>query len=122
MKSSVGIIFLLCIPMLCPLVGCFAPEKPSLTSDDPALKIPAMAKSGADKDEKAVGQLVKDLNNDDPAVRFYAITALKEITGNSFDYRYYEDDLERLPALKRWQEWLATRKAGATQPSATNSR
>jgi len=111
------------ILLLFPTIGgCFSPEKPSLASNDPALKIPAMKEVAREHDEKALKQLVKDLDSDDPAVRFYAIRTLKEITGESFDYRYYEDDLERLPALKRWQEWLATRKAGATQPSATNSR
>jgi hypothetical protein len=91
------------------VTGCSSPEKPSLNSPDPSLKIPAIRQSAESHDEHAIQQLVKDLDNDDPAVRFYAIHGLKEITGTTLDYRYYEDDEQRLPALKRWQQWLAER-------------
>jgi hypothetical protein len=96
--------------------GCFAPEKPSLTSDDPSLKIPAIRHSAATHDERSIHELVKDLDNDDPAVRFYAIRGLQEITGKSFDYRYYDDEPDREPAVKRWHEWLKQREATA-QPA-----
>src|SRR6476620_9713721 len=90
--------------------GCFKPEKPSLTSEDPSLKIPAILIVAEQHDENAVRQLVVDLDSDDPAVRFYAINALREITGKSFDYRYYHDEIRRRPALKRWQQWLDERE------------
>ena len=96
--------------------GCFAPEKPSLSSNDPSLKIPAIRTSAKQRDEKAIHQLVADLDSDDPAVRFYAITALREITGKTFDYRYYQDEIRRRPALERWQDWLAQRE-GTTRPA-----
>jgi hypothetical protein len=102
-----------------PLAGCFSPEKPSLVSNDPSLKIPAIKQSAAARDGSAIKQLVKDLDSDDPAVRFYAIRALREITGNTFDYRYYEDEIQRKPALKRWQVWLATRQGKS--PATTQS-
>jgi hypothetical protein len=94
--------------------GCSAPEKPSITSNDPSLKIPAIRESAETHDRRAVAQLVKDLDSDDPAVRFYAIHGLKEITGNTFGYRYYEDDEERKPAIDRWKQWL--RQQATTQP------
>jgi len=106
----------LSLVLLLTLGGCFAPNKPSLTSDDPSLKIPAIRQSALAHDEGAIKQLVKDLDSDDPAVRFYAIHGLSEITGNTFDYRYYDDEIERKPALKRWQEWLMQR---GTKPAAT---
>jgi len=93
------------------LSGCFSPDKPSISSDDPSLKIPAIRESAKSHDTQAVRQLVKDLDSDDPAVRFYAIEGLKEITGNTLGYRYYDDEIERKPALDRWKKWLNERDA-----------
>lgn len=98
--------------------GCFSPEKPSIYSDDPSIKIPAIKTS---RDGKAIRQMVKDLDSDDPAVRFYTINGLKEITGNTFDYRYYDDEIRRKPALKRWQDWLAQREGNAPPATARAS-
>ena len=98
------------------LSGCASPEKPSLSSKDPNLLIPAMQEAARTHDEQAVGQLVVDLESDDPAIRFYAIRALKEITGNTLGYRYYDEDAERKPAVKRWKQWLKDRESAATKP------
>lgn len=97
------------------LSGCFSPEKPLLTSSDPSLKIPAAITAAKAHDATALHQMVKDLDSDDPAVRFYMIESLKEITGNSFDYRYYDDEIQRKPALKKWRQWLGERE-GTTRP------
>src|SRR4051794_26011730 len=91
--------------LLLSLAGCFGHESPSLYSNDPALKIPAM-RDLHQGNPKADAELVKDLDSDDPALRFYAIQTLTRLTGQSFEYRYYDDEIERLPALKRWQAWL----------------
>ncbi|HEX3357013.1 MAG TPA: HEAT repeat domain-containing protein [Tepidisphaeraceae bacterium] len=108
------------------LVGCSTPEKASITSNDPSLSIPAIEQAGHNHDTSSISQLVKHLDSDDPAVRFYSITALKEITGNTFDYRYYDDEIHRLPALKRWQQWLkepsgAPDKQNSAKPQDTNA-
>jgi hypothetical protein len=108
----------LCLILLFVLAtgGCFRPERASIYSSDPSLKIPAI--KTADDDKKAIYQMVKDLDSDDPAVRFFTINKLKEITGNTFGYRYYDDEIRRKPALKLWQDWLAERE-GTSRP--TNS-
>lgn len=62
-------------------------------------------------------QLVKDLDSDDPAVRFYSIASLQRLTGQTFDYHYYDDEVQRQPAINRWREWLAQRQSPATRPS-----
>jgi hypothetical protein len=108
------------------LAGCSTPEKPSLTSNDPSLSIPAMEQASHNHDKSAIPQLIKNLDSDDPAVRFYAITSLKEITGKTFDYRYYDDETARLPALKRWQQWLKEQngtqdKQNSALPQITNA-
>jgi hypothetical protein len=88
--------------------GCSAPPRaPDLADPDPALKIPAMKRGVKAGDTKALAQLVKDLDSDDPAVRFYAIRTLEELTGDRLGYVYFDDEVERKPALLRWNQWLA---------------
>lgn len=108
-----------CLILLIPLSvgGCAKPDKPSIYSADPSLKIPAL-KCEDLHDAKALRQMVKDLDSDDPAVRFYTIEKLTEITGKTFGYRYYDDETRRGPALKKWQQWLAERE-GTTKPATT---
>ena len=90
-----------------PLAGCSgpAPEK-VVTNPDPSGKIPAYKEAVREHDRKAVRQMVKDLDSDDPAVRLFAIEGLRRLTGETFDYKYYDDEHARRPALKRWQAWL----------------
>ena len=92
------------------LCGCFGREKPFLKSKDPSLKIPAIKMAVSAHDLNACAELVKDLDSDDPAVRFYAIEGLQKLTGESFSYRYYDDEIARKPALARWKAWLAAQK------------
>ena len=81
------------------------------------LGIPAIKMAVSAHDLNACAELVKDLDSDDPAVRFYAIEGLQKLTGESFSYRYYDDETRRVPALKKWQQWLAERE-GTTKPAA----
>lgn len=87
--------------------GCSAPRGPFLvTEPDPANKIPGIKRAVERKDLSAAKQMVIDLDNDDPAVRFYAIEGLERLTGQTFDYKYYDDEVARQPSLKRWQAWV----------------
>jgi hypothetical protein len=58
------------------------------------------------QDRSAIAHLVDDLDDDDPAIRFYAITALRELTGQDMDYRYFDDERARRQAIERWRQWL----------------
>lgn len=93
------------------LGGCFGREKPSLRSKDPSLKIPAIKMAVSAHDLDACAELIKDLDSDDPAVRFYAIEGLQRLTGESFGYRYYDDEIARKPAIAKWKQWLAAQHA-----------
>lgn len=84
--------------------GCAA-RTASLSSPDPAEKIPAIKQSGETRQGDAVAQLIKDLESDDPAVRMYAASALERITGRTLGYRYYEGEAKRAAAVARWQAW-----------------
>ena len=95
--------------------GCFTAPRPPLvvTNPDPSVKIPAIKLSVQKRDMSAVKQLVKDLQSDDPAVRFYAIEGLRKLTGEDFAYRYYDDEDARRPAVERWKAWLAGWESGS---------
>jgi hypothetical protein len=87
--------------------GCYAPRGPfKVTENDPANKIPGIKIAVEKKDLSAAKQMVRDLDSDDPAVRFYAIEGLRRLTGQTFDYKYYDDDLARQPAIQKWQAWV----------------
>jgi hypothetical protein len=99
--------------------GCNAPPiKPVLTDPDPTVKIPAMELAVVEKDRSAIPILIKNLESDDPAVRFYANRALRKLTGGDFGFLYYGDEELRRPAVQRWRDWFAT-SAGhdSTAPS-----
>ncbi len=105
-------LILLLLPLLA--AGCFGHDQPSLGSPDPSLKIPAIKQSVESHDQHSVTQMVIDLDCDVAAVRFYAIQGLHRLTGRTFGYRYYDDEVQRLPALRKWQAWLA---AAEEQPA-----
>jgi HEAT repeat protein len=88
------------------LAGCYSPEPASLGSDSAATAVPAIKDAAAHDDHRAVPRLVQFLEDNDPAIRFAAINALHRITGQTFDYRYYDDEMQRKAAVLRWQQWL----------------
>lgn len=90
------------------LGGCVAPREPLVVSNpDPSVKIPAIKASVQSKDMAATKQMIKDLESDDPAVRFYSIGGLQRLTGDTFGYQYFADDAKRAEAVSKWKAWLA---------------
>ena|ERR1700730_11957431 len=85
--------------------GCTPREDRSITAIDPLNSIPAIQDAARNKDRHAIPALVKQLDNDDPAIRFYAISALRDITGETFGYHYFDNGVVRKPAVQKWQEW-----------------
>ena len=97
--------------------GCVHPRGPVVVTDpDPSVKIPAYKQAVRKKDRAAVRQLVTDLESDDAAVRFYAITALERLTGERLGYLYYDTDEARRPAVERWQQWMKPGEKTAHRP------
>ena len=92
---------------LCGMAGCGPGPQKAITNPDPSGKIPAMKEAVRVHDLRAAPQLVKDLESDDGAVRFYAIESLRRLTDETFGYVYYQDEEQREPAVKKWKEWLA---------------
>lgn len=90
----------------CVASGC-GQGPPSVYDSDPAEKAPAIEIAVRNRDRRVIPQLVKDLENEDSAIRFYAIDGLRALTGENFGYRFFDDEEQRRPAVKRWQDWLA---------------
>ena len=103
--------------------GCSEPAGPrSVTSDDLAIKIPAIKEAAQSRDLSAAPQLVTDLESDDPAVRMYAILALRDLADEDMGYVYYADREERKPAVQRWRKWLESRREPKPQSMAPKRR
>ena len=77
------------------------------TDPDPESKIPAIEQAVRNKDRKVIPQLVTDLDDEDAAVRLYAIGALRRFTGEDHGYRCYDDAQARKRAVEEWKQWLA---------------
>jgi len=91
------------------LAGCEAPRGPvSIDSDDTDLKVLAIKRDVELHDERDDPKMVAALDDDDPAVRFYAIQGLRRLTGDDFGYHYYDDEQARAPAVRRWRRWVTT--------------
>lgn len=93
------------------LAGCRprGPRRP-LQDRDPVFVIPAIADVAgkARPDMEKVAQLVARLDDDDPAVRWAAHEALKQLSGRDFGYRYWASPGDRLEATEQWQRWAAS--------------
>ena len=89
-------------------VGCGGYAGPrSIVNEDPAVKIPQIKAAATKQDRSAIPQLARDLDSDDAAVRFYAIEALRRLTGETLDYDWTEEDRHaRRPAVERWREYV----------------
>lgn len=86
--------------------GCFSPDPISIKSDSAPSAVPAIKEAADRNDRTAIPRLIDDLDDTDPAIRFAAITALQKMTGQTFDYNYYDDMEDRQPAVDRWRDWL----------------
>jgi hypothetical protein len=96
--------------------GCVSEgPKVGLKSDDVAGRIIAMKQAAQRRDKKAVPALVDALSSDDPAERFYAISALQRISGQTFGYHYFDPESVRAQSVQSWKQWLA----GAQPAAAT---
>ena len=89
-------------------------EGVSLFGRSSTQRIPAMKSAVEARDlANSAEPMVKSLESDDPAERFYAIQGLKRLTGEDLGYTYYEDEPARRPAVNRWKDWLKDRQTEA---------
>lgn len=77
-----------------------------LGSINPQERAEAIVELTDQGDRNAAAQFVALLDDDDPAVRMYAIVALEKLFGRDYGYEYYSRPAERRVAIARWQAAL----------------
>jgi HEAT repeats len=101
----------LCLGLAFLVVGSASCARPwayqaNLNSDDVNERILAIRQAGEQKDRAAVPILVNRLEDEDDAVRFFAIIALQRITGQRFGYEYSQPLAIRTKSVEIWREYL----------------
>ena len=105
MSRRAGLILILALALSS--IACQGTRpKPDVAAREIDAKIPGMKRAGMEHDRAALPGLVKSLDDDDPAVRMFAIVALEKFSRDRFGYEYYLDEEQRKPAIARWREWL----------------
>jgi HEAT repeat protein len=87
--------------------GCSASAtRQQFASPYPLDRARAAVQAAEHGDGDAIHKLVDLLDDDDRAVRMYAILALERLTGDTFGYVYYADEASRAAAVERWRSAL----------------
>jgi len=95
-----------------------APTLADLENRDVTMRIRAIKWAGEKQLAEATPLLVDRLEEQDPAVRFFAIMALEKITGTKRGYDYQADAASRAAAAARWREALAQTPGGPAENTA----
>src|SRR5262245_45486776 len=100
-------------------VGCTQPAyRTNIQARYSHDRILAIREAGERRDQQAVPLLVDRLEDEDSAVRFYAILALERITGERLGYRYENSGAERQASVERWRKYALNRdhESGVVTP------
>lgn len=104
------------------VVSCEGPMPLSLAArfqdENPKVRIEAIAETARSKDNAALPFLVDRLTDTEPDVRFFAIGALKDLTGQALGYKHYQPAKQRNEAVERWRQWLRKTRGGGGKPGA----
>ena len=98
------------------LAGCGPSRTPypeSLNSNRPEERIRAAKHAAEIGDRDVIGILVDRLEDDDEAVRLFAILALEKLTGTRHGYDYHADQTLRWRAVERWRCYVAQQGASS---------
>jgi hypothetical protein len=108
------------------VAGCAPPpiSEGGFDSAQPAAKLYAIRRAGEARDAAAVPKLIEQLDSDDPAVRMFAIEALRRITGQRLGYDPYALPYERHRKVADWVRWYESHRppAPADKPVAADGR
>jgi hypothetical protein len=96
-----------------------AKARAQLVSGTPEEQVRAAVRLTEHRDVQSIPELIALLNDSDPAVRMYAITALEDLTGQTYGYKFYAPEAERAAAIQRWQEALREGRLPTTPPAKT---
>jgi len=102
--------------------GCVPAPTPypqSITGPDPVQRVRGIIRAGETNDAQVVPLLVDRLEDEDEAVRFYAILSLEKIVGTRHGYHYGANEPQRRQAVQRWRDYVAgSGRSGAAPPVA----
>jgi len=82
------------------------PPRTAIQSANPDERIRGIHEAAERNDRYAVPLLVDRLEDEDEAVRFYAILALEKMTGQRLGYDYARPAVDRVRAVERWREYV----------------
>ena len=116
-RAVAGVLWALGIVLLggCNLFSGSGDYVKEISAAQPDVATAAMSKASETKSQRAIEPLVKRLYDEDPVIRLSAITALRDITGEDMGYRYYEPEVKRVAAIKRWEGWVKEQELVADQ-------
>ncbi|MBI4579259.1 MAG: hypothetical protein HY718_06125, partial [Planctomycetes bacterium] len=113
------------------LGGCRPPPlafPASINSEYPEERVRAVRTAvdypyaSAEERRGVMEMLVGRLDDDDDAVRMFAIVALEKMTGTRLGYRYHAPLGERLRAVQTWRRYLAEEAGRANAAGTTSAR
>lgn len=116
--ASARLVFaLLPIACLAAVSSCASPAfvREDIQSENPADRILAIRAAAEARDTESVPLLVDRLEDEDRAVRLFAILALEKITGQRFGYDYAKPDADQRAAVERWRAYVRNCNAGVTE-------
>lgn len=117
-KSRIGV-YVATVCWVVGLGGCGASASRSelaLESPDPSVRAVAIVRAADRRDESVVPLLVDRLEDEDAAVRLYAILALDRLTGTRLGYEYGGSEVERRASVDRWRRYLVNPAERAATP------
>lgn len=86
------------------LGGCSTPSADEgFESAAPGARLYAINEAARKKDAGKIPELIRSLDSDDPVVRWTAIHALKDMTGEDYGYDFAAPWAERQRAIERWR-------------------
>ncbi|MFO0972854.1 MAG: HEAT repeat domain-containing protein [Phycisphaerae bacterium] len=93
-------------------------QRAGIQSLEPGERIRAIRSAGEARDAAAVPLLIDRLDDEDEAVRFFAILALERITGTRMGYDYRMWGAARVAAIERWRDALHSGQVGSRAAAA----
>lgn len=81
------------------------PPREPLKDTDPVFVIPAIKATADDSRRKEIPRLIELLDHEDSAVRLASFQALRDLTGQTFDYEYWRAAEGRQESVEKWRAW-----------------
>lgn len=123
-RTFSGRLFILILAGGCFCLGCSREDsaRANINSGDVKERIFGIKAAAEAKDTSAIPLLVDRLEDEDDAVRFYAILALERITGERFGYHYSQPIDERARAVARWRAYVKNGSYLKDEATAADTR